>query len=73
MLAHTLIDRFDVLCFETLNLKGMQNLWGCQINDLALQEFLKILEWVAKKRKNRHLYLVSGIQAPNLLIMAVTS
>jgi len=50
-LAHELTDRFDVLCFETLNLKGMQRLWGRKINDLALGEFLLILEWVAKKKR----------------------
>lgn len=49
-LAHELTDRFDVLCFETLNLKGMQRLWGRKINDLAFREFLQILEWVAKKK-----------------------
>jgi len=46
-LAHELTNRFDVLCFETLNLKGMQRLWGRNISDLAFGEFLKILEWVA--------------------------
>jgi putative transposase len=46
-LAHELTNRFDVLCFETLNLKGMQRLWGRKISDLAFGEFLKILEWVA--------------------------
>jgi putative transposase len=45
-----LTNRFDVLCFETLNLKGMQRLWGRKISDLARSEFLKILEWVAKKK-----------------------
>ena len=50
-LAHELTDRFNVLCFETLNLKGMQRLWGRKINDLALGEFLLILEWVAKKKR----------------------
>jgi putative transposase len=49
-LAHELTDKFDVLCFETLNLKGMQRLWGRKISDLALGEFLQILEWVAKKK-----------------------
>lgn len=49
-LAHELTNRFDVLCFETLNLKGMQRLWGRKISDLARSEFLKILEWVAKKK-----------------------
>ena len=49
-LAHDLTDKFDVLCFETLNLKVMQRLWGRKINDLAFGEFLQILEWVATKK-----------------------
>lgn len=49
-LAHELTDRFDVLCFETLNLKGMQRLWGRKISDACFGEFLQILEWVAKKK-----------------------
>ncbi len=49
-LAHDLTNRFDVLCFETLNLKGMQRLWGRKISDLAFGEFLQILEWIAKNK-----------------------
>jgi putative transposase len=49
-LAHELTDKFDVLCFETLSLKGMQRLWGRKISDLAFGDFLQILEWVAKKK-----------------------
>jgi putative transposase len=49
-LAHDLTNRLDVLCFETLSLKGMQRLWGRKISDLAFGEFLQILEWVAKKK-----------------------
>lgn len=49
-LAYCLTNQFDVLRFETLNLKGMQRLWGRKINDLALREFLDILEWVAQKK-----------------------
>lgn len=49
-LAHELTNKFDVLCFETLSLKGMQRLWGRKISDLAFAEFLQILEWVAKKK-----------------------
>lgn len=49
-LAHELTNRFDILCFETLNLKGMQRIWGRKISDLAFGEFLEILEWVAKKK-----------------------
>jgi putative transposase len=49
-LAHKLTNKFDYLFFETLNLKGMQRLWGRKISDLALSEFLKILEYVAKSK-----------------------
>ena len=56
-LAHQLTDKFDVLCFETLNLKGMQRLWGRKISDLAFGEFLQILEWVAKKKNKQVLYI----------------
>ncbi len=56
-LAHRLTDEFDVLCFETLNLKGMQRLWGRKVNDLALGDFLQVLEWVAKKKGKRVIYI----------------
>ncbi len=56
-LAHKLTDKFDVLCFETLNLKGMQRLWGRKISDLAFGEFLQILEWVAKKKNKQLVYI----------------
>ena len=49
-LAHQLTDKFDYLFFETLNLKGMQRLWGRKISDLAFAEFLKILDFVAEKK-----------------------
>ncbi|OJJ24515.1 hypothetical protein BI308_16005 [Roseofilum reptotaenium AO1-A] len=56
-LAHELTNWFDVLYFETLNLKGMQRLWGRKIGDLALAEFLSILEWVAAKKSKRVVYI----------------
>ncbi|BAZ31956.1 IS891/IS1136/IS1341 transposase [Cylindrospermum sp. NIES-4074] len=56
-LAHKLTDQFDILCFETLNLKGMQRLWGRKISDLAFGEFLQILEWVAKKKGKQVVYI----------------
>lgn len=55
-LAHRLTNEFDVLYFETLNLKGMQRLWGRKVNDLALREFLQILEWVATKKGKQVVY-----------------
>ncbi|NEO98498.1 MAG: IS200/IS605 family element transposase accessory protein TnpB [Symploca sp. SIO2E9] len=56
-LAHQLTNRFDVLCFETLNLKGMQRLWGRKLSDLAFGEFLQILEWVALKKGKSVVYI----------------
>ncbi|MGL5719848.1 MAG: RNA-guided endonuclease InsQ/TnpB family protein [Alphaproteobacteria bacterium] len=56
-LAHDLTDKFDVLCFETLNLKGMKRLWGRKMSDLALGEFLQILEWVAQKKDKRVIFI----------------
>lgn len=55
-LAHELSDQFDVLCFETLNLKGMKRLWGRKVSDLAFGTFLKILEWVALKKGKQVVY-----------------
>ena len=49
-LAHDLTDKFDLLCFETFNLKGMQRIWGRKISDLAFANFLEILKWVAIKK-----------------------
>lgn len=48
---------FDVLCFETLNLKGMKRLWGRKISDLALRDFLNILEWIAHKKGKKLVYI----------------
>jgi len=56
-LAADLTNRFDVLCFETLNLKGMQRLWGRNISDLGFGEFLKILEWVATKKGKQIVFI----------------
>lgn len=49
-LAHELTDRYDMLIFETLNLRGMKRLWGRKVSDLAFGTFLKILEHVARKK-----------------------
>ena len=56
-LARQLTDKFDVLCFETLNLKGMQRLWGRKVSDLAFGEFLQILQWVAKKKHKQVVFI----------------
>jgi putative transposase len=56
-LAHELSDKFDVLCFETLNLKGMKRLWGRKVSDLALRDFLETLEQVAQKKDKQVVYI----------------
>ena len=56
-LAHKLTDQYDQLFFETLNLKGMQHLWGRKISDLAFREFLSILEQVAFKKGKTVAYI----------------
>jgi putative transposase len=35
----------------------MQRLWGRKVNDLALGDFIKILEWVAKKKGKQVIYI----------------
>ena len=46
-----------MLCFETLNLKEMQRLWGRKISDLAFGEFLQILQWIASKKGKQVVFL----------------
>lgn len=54
-LAHDLVNKYDYLIFEDLNIKAMQKLWGKKISDLGFHTFLKVLEHVAsKKGKNLH-------------------
>lgn len=48
-LARYLCKQYDTLCFETLNIKAMQRLWGKKISDLGFANFLIILKYVAEK------------------------
>jgi putative transposase len=59
-MAHELTDKFDVLCFETLNIKGMQRLWGRKISALAFGEFLQILQWIATRKAKQVVFLWRG-------------
>lgn len=56
-LAHQLTDKFDVLCFETLNLKAMQGLWGRKVGDLGFAKFLETLQWVARNKGKHIVYI----------------
>jgi putative transposase len=47
--AKAIVERFDYIFLEDLNLYGMQRIWGRKISDLAYGEFVGLLEWQAKK------------------------
>ena len=49
-LAIELCQKFDILFFEDLNLRGMKALWGKQVSDLGFGEFLRKLKHQSKKR-----------------------
>ena len=49
-LAIELCQKFDILFFEDLNLRGMKRLWGKQVSDLGFGEFLRKLKHQSKKR-----------------------
>ena len=47
--ARMLLLTFELLVFETLNLKAMQQLWGRKVGDLGFADFLVKAQWMAKK------------------------
>ena len=49
-LAIELCQKFDILFFEDLNLRGMKALFGKQVSDLGFGEFLRKLKHQARKR-----------------------
>jgi putative transposase len=49
--AHLLFVMFDMLAFETLNIKAMHQLWGRKVGDLGFANFLLKAQWMAQKLK----------------------
>ena len=47
--ANDLVSRYDLLCFEDLDMKAMQQSWGRKIGDLAFASFLNRVEYLACK------------------------
>ena len=47
--ARKLCEEYALICLETLNIKGMERLWGRKIHSLSFSEFVKILEYEALK------------------------
>ena len=48
--AHDLTDRYDWISLETLNLKGMKNLWGRKVSDLGFYHLVEKLKYIASKK-----------------------
>ena len=47
--ARKLCEEYACICLETLNIKGMARRWGRKVHSLGFSEFVKILEYEAKK------------------------
>jgi putative transposase len=47
--ARLLVTAFDLLVFESLNIKVMHQLWGRKVGDLGFAEFLLKTRWMATK------------------------
>jgi transposase len=47
--ARLLVTAFDLLVFESLNIKAMHQLWGRKVGDLGFAEFLLKTRWMATK------------------------
>ena len=56
-LAIDLCQKFDILFFEDLNLRGMKALFGKQVSDLAFGEFMRKLKHQSHKR-NRFVFTI---------------
>jgi putative transposase len=47
--SRLLVVMFDMLAFETLNVKAMHQLWGRKVGDLGFADFLLKAQWMVKK------------------------
>lgn len=48
-IAHRLVGEYVLICIEDLNLKAMQKFYGRKISDLGFADFIKKLEYKARK------------------------
>jgi putative transposase len=60
-LANRMTDEYDVMVFETLNMKAMQRLWGRKVSDLGFASFLNILKYLASI-KNKRIILIDRFE-----------
>ena len=45
--ARSILNEYDTVCLETLNLDGMKRLWGRKVSDLGFASFVNKLEYLA--------------------------
>ena len=56
-LANELSDKYDILCFETLNINALKRKWGRKVSDLSFSSFLRILEYYCEKKGSKIIYI----------------
>jgi putative transposase len=56
-LAKQLAETYEVICLETLNLKGMKALWGRKVSDLAFYSFVQKLKHEAAKHDSTIVFI----------------
>ena len=71
-LADELCTKFDILCFETLNLDGMKRLWGRKVSDHAFYQFLQILQQKCAKHGKPSSKSDNGLRQQNLAVIVNT-
>lgn len=52
-IANELVSKYDLLCFEDLNIRAMNQLWGRKIGDLSFSAFLCKVEYLATKHDKK--------------------
>ena len=56
-LALKLVQTYDIICLETLNIKGMCRQWGRKVHDLGFSMFTNILNHMAAKYHKTVVYI----------------
>jgi len=56
-LANELTDKYDIMCFENLNIKAMQRLWGRKISDLSFSSFILKLKYLASVKSKTLVFI----------------
>jgi len=55
--AKALVSEYDLLCFEDLNIKAMQRLWGRKVSDLGLFSFLRAVEHYCRQEGSELIFV----------------